>query len=310
MNPLVNKIGRFGGKALLFVRRHKSDIMTYGGLGGAVVGTVLNCRATLKAEELLEEKRRKLETIRETRETMPDKYSEEDMKADQVTLARQTWKGLAKTYALPVGLEVASLASIACGHHSLKAENLAVTGAYMALGEAFKAYRKRVREDAGADKERELYYGEQKVTEEVVDENGEVHEETHRIIKPEYNLSQFSRLFDCGNRGWDKDPEKSLLFLRHTQVEFTNRLHSRGYVFLNEVYEWLGYKPTKLGNIIGWVDGHGDGFIDFGFEGSDDEMKLAFLNGNEAAIWLDFNVDGDITYILANDRQKGIKEEE
>ena len=63
---------------------------------------------------------------------------------------------------------------------------------------------------------------------------------------------------------------------------------------MNEVYERLGFEPTKAGQVIGWVKGMGDDFIDFGMYNVSSEATMRFINGNENVILLDFNVDGPI----------------
>jgi hypothetical protein len=67
-------------------------------------------------------------------------------------------------------------------------------------------------------------------------------------------------------------------------------------VFLNEIYDSLGFKRTRAGQVVGWVaNGTGDNFIDFGlFEAA----SVDFAQGFEAAIILDFNVDGIIYDLL------------
>ena len=74
-------------------------------------------------------------------------------------------------------------------------------------------------------------------------------------------------------------------------------LKSQGHLFLNEVYDMLGFKRTKAGAVVGWIyddkKPYGDNFVDFGMteirrhDTDSDEYKRAFI--------LDFNVVGDIT---------------
>lgn len=69
-----------------------------------------------------------------------------------------------------------------------------------------------------------------------------------------------------------------------------DRLHARGHLFLNEVYEALGLPHTQAGAVVGWVVGNGDNFVDFGLYTG--EAARDFVNGREGSILLDFNVDG------------------
>ena len=55
----------------------------------------------------------------------------------------------------------------------------------------------------------------------------------------------------------------------------------------------LGLERSPAGQVVGWtLDGEGDGFISFGLY--DGKNVQDFINGREASILLDFNVDGPI----------------
>jgi hypothetical protein len=113
------------------------------------------------------------------------------------------------------------------------------------------------------------------------------------------NLSQYARCFDKSSPAWDKNPERRLVFLKMQQDYMNERLKHTGHIFLNEVYDALGFPRSKAGQVVGWVYGKGnrkgDGFISFGiFE----NFHMGSAQGCEEAIWLDFNVDGEILYIF------------
>ena len=88
------------------------------------------------------------------------------------------------------------------------------------------------------------------------------------------------------------------MYLRRQQ-EFANEmLRSKGHLFLNEVYDILGFPRTKAGQVVGWIYDEknpvGDNYVDFGIYDITDERKRDFINGYERSILLDFNVDGNI----------------
>ena len=60
----------------------------------------------------------------------------------------------------------------------------------------------------------------------------------------------------------------------------------------------LGFDRTKAGQIIGWAykpdDPNYQNYVDFGIYNVNRRSSRNFLEGYEAAIWLDFNVDGNI----------------
>ena len=64
---------------------------------------------------------------------------------------------------------------------------------------------------------------------------------------------------------WSTKPEYNLFFLKAQQNYATDQLNSQGYVFLNDIYDLLGFKRTTRGALVDWVyEGDGDGFVDFG----------------------------------------------
>ena len=142
----------------------------------------------------------------------------------------------------------------------------------------------------------------------VVDENGKekVVKETVAVatIDP---TSDYARFFDCTSAHWTKDPEYNLMFLRQQQNYANDLLKQRGHLFLNEVYDMLGINRSQAGQIMGWVydekNPDCDNFVDFGIytmSGNEtyDKPKRMFVNGDERAILLDFNVDGNVWKLL------------
>lgn len=111
----------------------------------------------------------------------------------------------------------------------------------------------------------------------------------------EVSVSQYARFFDDGSPAWTRDPECNLLFLKMQQDYATNLLRTKGYLFLNDVYDMLGIPRSKAGQIVGWVydkeNPIGDNKVDFGLF---DEYNSKFVNGYKNSILLDFNVDGSI----------------
>ena len=107
----------------------------------------------------------------------------------------------------------------------------------------------------------------------------------------------YAKVFDDTHSDWKQDPEMNLFYLRARQAQANDMLKSQGHLFLNEVYDMLGFKRTKAGAVVGWIyddkKPYGDNFVDFGMteirrhDADSDEYKRAFI--------LDFNVVGDIT---------------
>ena len=81
------------------------------------------------------------------------------------------------------------------------------------------------------------------------------------------------------------------------------KLQTQGYLFLNDVYEMLGFDKVNYGQVVGWIfdQDHpiGDNYVDFGIWDIHDQQKRRFVNGHERSIILDFNVDGPILDLMA-----------
>lgn len=93
--------------------------------------------------------------------------------------------------------------------------------------------------------------------------------------------------FDDTCTGWTKNRELNRIYLIYVQRYFNDLLRARGYVFLRDIYEYLGIPITKECVIYGWVYRDSDSFIDFGLTNIDQDTD----NPN---FKLGFNVDGDI----------------
>ena len=134
----------------------------------------------------------------------------------------------------------------------------------------------------------------------VVDEDGkeEVTQTTIDVVDPN-TICDYARIWYEGNPGWSKDPQHNLIYLKHIQRQANDLLQSRGHLFLNEVYDMLGFPRIADGQEIGWIydEKHpiGDNFVDFGiYVNGDDEAKRNFVNGYERSVLIDFNHDGNI----------------
>lgn len=307
---IIAKASRFIGKAGLTIKKHSPEIFMVAGIAGTITSTVMACKATTKVDTILEPAKEKLDIIHkgiedgyiENKEGKQE-YTQEDGKKDLTIVYTQTGVKLAKLYTPSVVLGVVSIASIVTGHQILRKRNIALAAAYAVVDTGFKNYRKNVVERFGQEIDKELRYNLKatEVEEIVIDKDGNETIEKTIINVPNLEVSEFARFFDDGNTGWTKDPEYNLIFLRRQQDYANDLLRTRGYVFLNEIYDMLGIPRSTAGQTVGWVYDEnkpvGDNFIDFGIY-KNVEGNRNFVNGYERTILLDFNVDGDIYRIF------------
>jgi len=195
---------------------------------------------------------------------------------------------ISKLYGPTITLGLSSIACIIAAHGIMNRRAVALTAAYKALESTFAEYRNRVIEQIGEKREEDIRMGTKTV--EITDENGK----TKKITSVDPNgISPYAKFFDEHSDNWSKTPEYNLLFLKAQQNYANDLLHARGHVFLNEVYDMIGVPRTSAGQVVGWViSKDGDNFIDFGIYDHWNNEKHLFVNGLEASILLDFNVDG------------------
>lgn len=295
----TRKVGKFG----LFMKKHSPEILVVSGVIGVVASAVIACKATTKASKLIEKSKEDIEIINQCAENhkdSPEVYSEEDYKKDLTIVKTRTALEVVKAYAPAVTLGALSITAILAGSNILRKRNIALGAAYAALDTGFKEYRKRVVDRFGEGMDKELQYDikNKEVEETVVDENGKEKKVTKTVqTVGGPTFSPYTFCFDECATGWQRNAEHNKWFLSQQQTFANQKLKARGYLFLNEVLESLGIRPTKAGQVVGWMydDKVGkDCYVDFGLMDINDESKRDFMNGREYSVWLNFNVDGPI----------------
>lgn len=292
------------GKIKLGFVRHSPEILVVAGVAGVVASAVIACKATTKLNDILEQTKNDVDKIHECvgRTDLAEPYTEDDSKKDLTIVYVQTGVKLVKLYAPAVILGALSIASIVGSHYILKKRNVALAAAYATVDKGFKEYRKRVIEKIGDEAEKELRYGikAKTIEETVTDEDGREIKVEKNVTETNLMPSPYARIFDELNPNWERDSEYNLMYIRSVESNFNDKLKSCGYVFLNEVYDALGFPKTKTGQIVGWVydpdnpEHDGDNYIDFGLYNLGRQKANDFVNGYEYSVILDFNVDGNI----------------
>lgn len=73
--------------------------------------------------------------------------------------------------------------------------------------------------------------------------------------------SDYARTFNEENKHWAHQPEYNGTFLRVQIAYLNDLLAARGHVFLNEVYDALGFPRVPQGQLIGWFYADGRSLI-------------------------------------------------
>lgn len=102
-------------------------------------------------------------------------------------------------------------------------------------------------------------------------------------ILKDLNLSVHARAFDSDSHLWTNDLEYNRHFVRCQENYFNSYLRYNGVLFLNDVYRGFGFRPSKAGQVFGWIY---------------NKNKLLNIDiitdGKSPDLLLDFNVDGEI----------------
>ena len=289
MKFIPTSLTRVVAKQALNASHHSPRILFVAGVVGGVTSTVLACRATLKLEGVVTDAQIEFEQAKTVLKEHPEQYSTKDYKQDMLVLYIRHAQRVAKLYAPAIVLGALSIAALTKSHSILNKRNASLTLAYAAAVESYDEYVSRVRAALGDEKEKELRYGLEDHT--VVEDTDKGPKKV--VEKRATAGSLYSRFYDEFARNWQPDPEMNRIFITNQERYLNDRLHARGHVFLNEAYDALGLERSPAGQVVGWtLDGEGDGFISFGLY--DGKNVQDFINGREASILLDFNVDGPI----------------
>ena len=311
-------IKRFGARAVFKVKQKSPEICLIAGIGCGVATVIVACKATLKADEILDKHADAMKRIEDAKEAVlsgtveGETYGDEEIKKDQLIAKKDLVLGMGKLYAPAVGLGLLSIGLILTSYRIINGRYVGLMGAYTALDDQFKKYKKRVVDAVGEDKEREIRTGifKKKGYVEEVDEYGK-----NKVVEKE--LEQHDPTLDDGDYGdmvvyseftssaWQKnDPYYNEAFLRAQETYFQNLLIARGYVFLIEVKRALGLIPKPEDAIKGWIldpaDPAAHAPLSFGIRGpifretGDHPLKngkiVKTLSGKEFV--LEFNTDG------------------
>ena len=306
-----NKIVKFGSTGLFTIKKYSPEIFMVVGVGGVIAGTILACKATLKAPQIIREHQEMINAIDEAKNINSEKYGNDQARQDKALTFLNTGKSFIFLYAGSATVMTIGLSLLVGSSIILKKRNLAIGAAYALMEKSFTKYRNRVISELGEDKDFHFNYGTEyeTLTEETVDETGKKKKvkKQVQVLKNGNDASMYSRIFEeqvydtnggyTGSSQWSPNGDYNMTNLVLKNGWANEHLRARGYLFLNDVYEELGFPRTKAGQMVGWKwQGDGDNYVSFGPEIDAVINKtpgyLAYRDGK--SILLDFNVDGVI----------------
>lgn len=296
-------VTRFAGRAGLRVSKHLPEILTGLGIVGGVATVVTAAKSTLELETNTAEGRRLVEGHKVLRKTRTEEeYSNQQYAKDMIISYARVAQGVIKTYAIPFALGVASATAVLGAVGILKQRNAAITAAYNMLDAGYRAYKKKVVEAVGEEKEAEISrsFGPEEVVTPCdranldkceLEDLAKKLKEKNEKNKP----SPYAVWIDPKNQNWDDHSMDNTMFaLRSIQNFMNDKLRAKGHLFLNDVRRALGVPDTKAGAVTGWYlgDDTGDGFVDFQMDRLEDLVNSPFGHDMRNGFWVELNVDG------------------
>lgn len=300
--------------------KYAPQIMTGTGIVGFVATVVVGCKATLKAEEVLDKRDEMLAKAETALVEQPGEYSEEDYKKDIQTVQIKTIWNFVKLYAPTAALGLASIGLVLGGTHILNGRNAALAAAFKMAQNEFNRYRGNVQDTYGLEADRKLLSmpGKREKLPEKEAENQEPEEKKKRVKKSKKPSEDdtFSVLIDSRWRFWGHyEGNRAMILNAIKQMENTLNLklleRAKHYVTANDMYNETGFgdKASGAGSIVGWILSKNDR-KEFHEQTSrvipnkiklldwDSEERWNFQNGYTDSIMLTPNFDGIIYELL------------
>ena len=238
---VLGKIGR--------VLKAKSPqiAMVVGGVT-SVAALVEAVKQTPKAIEIIENHKAKLDKFKTALEvaTKEENYGVAEYKRDVFGLCGRTGIQLVKVYAIPLAMEATSLFCFFSAHRIMSNRNKTLAASLAAATDAYNAYRSKVVEAIGEEKEEQIRLGlkNEKVSTEVTDEKtGKTKVVSNRITSFDpKNLGPYEILWQEGDPGFDQSEELRTRFVENIAGEWTKWIYElklKDYVHLHEITRYF-----------------------------------------------------------------------
>lgn len=325
MNPTISKVVTKTWKA-------GPTIAFVAGAVGSAASLYLMWHAARKHEEVVSDAIDIIETVHDKKpEEIVDENGNKSYKNDEDSYSINQYRTelikayikagfkIGKLYAPVAVTEVVSIGLMSLGYGKLNNRYVSTLAAYSLLDRQFIKYRDRVIDKFGDDADRYCKYGLKDTAYQVpeLDKNGNPKLDKNGVAKTKEVIektleeeeldcySSYARIFDkqhCKQFDGDDDEmatsyyNKTFLMRMQDYFNMCLRYRPSHTVFLNEVYDALGYERTKEGQVVGWhydLDHPiGDNKIEF--------VPIEFYDDKYQAksVIIDFNVDGNVWDLL------------
>lgn len=235
----VYQIVQSHGKVIDWIRDHKTDLLTYGGIGLMTASTVTACFGT---KHVIDHK--------EEIQNEPD-------------IVKRVWER-SKYFVLATGFWAGGFVSIHTSHGMLKSENAALTNTIATMAAGTLAYRNRWKDKVGNEEEEKVFFDEK--TEEVTDENGKKKKVKTSNIDVSISTERYFDRYTSWAADENGDIEYDKKVIKNTQTLLNNELAGspERIILLNRAYELLrlfrvneqGQRVddrSVVGQMAGWI---------------------------------------------------------
>lgn len=211
-------------KSKYFVGKYSPEILTGLGITGMITSTVLAVKATPKALNLIENKKK--ENDQSTEEALP-----------LIDVVKTTWK----VYIPSFTTGVISIACIISASRKNYKRNAALATAYSLSERTLSHYREKVIETIGEKKEKNIR---DKVNQEQLDNNKKPKDSQIIIATNSDTLCMDA----MSGRYFKSDMET----IKQVVNKLNRRIAYENYISLNDFYNEIGLSDVKNGELLGW----------------------------------------------------------
>lgn len=283
LTPIISGICKYGNKAFNIARKYGPTFLVIGGSAAVAAGGFMACKATLKADAILDahyEGRAKIDVstamtdadyIAKGLDPIKDRYTPADRRRDLLNLYGATAGQFFRLYWPSVSLIAAGFASIFGGFGMIQARYAVALDSIAGIDKKFADYRGRVIDKYGVDEDKYLAgdikqtIDKETIEIDVIDSEGnEVKQKVSVLNEDSIDEEDFTFIFDASSEEWSDDSflfnDNRLARLEET-ITADLQLHRRSHFYVNDACKALKlHKPgnkgygNRSGHDYGWTD--------------------------------------------------------
>ena len=225
-----------------FAVKHLPEILMITGIASIGTGFVVGCSKSTKLKDVSEQVSIGIENDKTKIE------NDQDKTLKIIPIYIKNGAKYVKLYWLPVTFELLGIASVAGSYLVQRKRGKELAAAYVALAISSANYRQAVKERYGEEVDKELAYGVKTETIETQKGKKTITTENKKVNAPDdYRIT-----YKKGCPGWVDNELLRESYLYGIEKHCNNILNIKRKLFLNDVYDLLGYPRTQQGQIFGW----------------------------------------------------------